>query len=688
MLNAGSFDTAASVAVRAAALPQSAIHGETSAADTAVVHSPLPAGVGPLMRTMFNLPPWVQIAGAVIGVIVALIVLWFLWTRREAILTWLTTRSRGWKIAMVGAGAVVVFIAGGVGFAGFHYMEHDNGFCVSCHVMTTAFSRFQQSEHRKLECHQCHRQNMLANARQLYYWVAERPDKIPPHAKVPTKICSECHMQQEAGDSTWKRVLSTGGHAIHMRNGDPKLKGIECVTCHGAEVHRFTTVAKTCGQANCHDDVKIRLGKMAAQTSLHCTQCHDFGRKAIEGISPDSARIATIPVSENCLSCHQMREKLATFDPAREPHKAVCGTCHDPHKQTDPKESWKTCTNGGCHSKPDTLTPFHRGIAATTLAQCGTCHKAHTWRVQGGQCQACHKGAFGRHPVESAEADARGKARPDSAAGKAAAKAAAPTTGPVSALPDDWLGAAGRRPHGPMPDLSDPPAQGTPPAPAVPLQDTTPRAKPTRTAARPEPFVPRGRFPHDRHTSLACHACHSPGEAHGKVTVRAPQDCQACHHSTQQRAVCTTCHTTTETAAPRVATVDARGSVWTGVRTRSLTFEHARHANLQCRSCHGSGTNLGSPKSCTSCHDDHHDASRNCVSCHSAGAAGHPREAVHQGCTAGGCHQDARIAALEPSRNVCLVCHRQQTDHKPGRDCASCHLVSWRGVTASAGAGR
>lgn len=681
------------VSARTAAFVQdTGIHvADTSQVDTAVVKSPMPRGVSTVLRFMFNLPAWFQIAGAVLGVIVGIVVLVLIWRHRQRIVTWVTTRSNGWKVGLGVTAGFVVLLAGAFGFAGFHYMEHDNNFCVSCHVMTPAFTRFQQSQHSKLECHQCHRQSMFANARQLYYWIAERPDKIKAHAPVPTRVCNECHMQQQAGDSTWKRILATGGHAMHLRNDKEKLKNVQCVTCHGAEVHQFKPVDKTCAQSNCHDDVKIKLGKMASQTSMHCAGCHDFGRKTAEGVSPDSARLATIPVADNCFGCHQMREKLADFSPAREPHKAVCGTCHDPHKQEDPKDSWKTCQNSGCHTKPDTLTPFHRGIAAKTLSDCGMCHKAHTWRVQGGQCQSCHKGAFTTHPkMQKLEASipakhgeegaatgtpaAGGTATPAApAAGATAPNDAGVTPAPVGATPtpgggpDDWVSPPGRRPHGPMPDLSEPPAQGTTPAPAV-QRDTA-------------------KFSHERHASLTCHACHRPGEAHGRLVVRTKQDCQSCHHSTAQRTACSTCHAPSEIAATYSTKLQMRATVWQGARDRELPFRHALHEKLECRSCHTGGADLTPKKTCTSCHEQHHQPAANCKSCHTGGAVGHPREATHQSCTGAGCHQDPPIVALEPTRNVCLTCHVKQVDHKPGGDCATCHLVPWHAAARAVSRG-
>ena len=59
----------------------------------------------------------------------------------------------------------------------------------------------------------------------------------------------------------------------------------------------------------------------------------------------------------------------------------------------------------------------------------------------------------------------------------------------------------------------------------------------------------------------------------------------------------------------------------------------------------------------------------------------HPRDRVHQGCDGSGCHEDASVAALPAARNVCLACHTKQVDHKPGRDCAPCHLVAWNAAS-------
>ena len=184
-----------------------------------------------------------------------------------------------------------------VGAAGgwtWNYMMHENDFCSSCHVMKTAFSRFRVSEHDKLECHACHQQSIFASTRELYYWVLDRPEKIPPHAPVPNTVCGTCHQQSQA-DSTWKRISATAGHRVHFKSDSSALKDLMCVKCHAQDVHAFKAVDLSCGQSGCHEKVEVRLGAMANQSGLHCVTCHEFTRPVSEAISVDSTRKALVP---------------------------------------------------------------------------------------------------------------------------------------------------------------------------------------------------------------------------------------------------------------------------------------------------------------------------------------------------------------------------------------------------------
>ena len=154
--------------------------------DSVVVESPLPGGVATVVRfLMNNVPPWVQIGGIVVGLVVAVAVLWLIVRRRQAIRAWLGSRSRGVAIALASGAAVAAIAVVAMGTATWNYTQHSNEFCTGCHVMAPAFQRFgsAQNKHAELSCHDCHQQSLYASARQVAVWVAERPEKIPAHAK-------------------------------------------------------------------------------------------------------------------------------------------------------------------------------------------------------------------------------------------------------------------------------------------------------------------------------------------------------------------------------------------------------------------------------------------------------------------------------------------------------------------------
>jgi nitrate/TMAO reductase-like tetraheme cytochrome c subunit len=612
------------------------------AVDSAVVVSPLPGGVAAVFRWIFNRPQWLQIGGIVVGVLVAAVVLVYAWRHRRRIVAWVVGRPHGWKVAAATAVGVVALAGVGGGAATWNYVQHDNGFCVSCHVMTPAFSRFQTSEHKKLECHDCHRQSIFASAQELYYWVAERPEKIPPHAKVPTKICSECHIQDDP-DSTWKRISATAGHRLHLESDSSALAKVQCVTCHGVELHRFASVDETCSQSGCHVNIEIKLGKMRDQTSLHCTGCHAFARDVSEQIPLDSARRELVPREAECLSCHAMKEKLADFDANRDPHKATCGACHNPHVQESPKAAFESCATSGCHAGADTLTPFHRGITAAQLARCGDCHAAHQWTIEEKTCITCHADVM----------------RDGAPARRAARTAAAPRATDLAPAPDEARGpGAVLRPiawHG----LD---------APSVPVP----------AAVQGTAQAPPADFSHRRHRDVSCTRCHSMARTHGELTVRTPRDCQSCHHDlAKPAAACTACHSTGEIAATRRDAQPMRLTVWREPRTRPLPFDHDQHRSQQCTTCHVQPLTLAVARTCTSCHAQHHEPTRTCTACHVPPKQAHTR-AAHLGCAGSGCHSDQVSPTLAATRSTCLTCHVEMKAHKPGKQCAACHQVSWQ----------
>jgi len=376
--------------------------------DTMTVFHP-PRDITPVERVFrwfFSVPQWVEVSGAVLAAIIGLVALVVLWRQRRSFFEWVRTRHLttplAWKIALgaTAVGVLAAMTAGGTSF--FLYSQNNNQFCLSCHTLhDEVFQRFEQGKHHTvagLRCHDCHDEPLLAEVRQVGFWVMLRPRAVGPHAPVPREVCAKCHIQRNA-DSTWQRIVATAGHSVHVLSDTAAKLHIDCLTCHGVSAHRFVPAAQTCEQSGCHVKAQIRLGKMAGQTMLHCTICHQFTAPVNETNMVALARQPLVPSGSQCLQCHAMQQRLATFVPANDPHEGKCGSCHDPHKQTTPREAVRTCTNAGCHARPDTLTAFHRGLHAGDLANCLSCHVAHTWKVKGTRCLDCHRNILRDSPA-------------------------------------------------------------------------------------------------------------------------------------------------------------------------------------------------------------------------------------------------------------------------------------------------
>jgi hypothetical protein len=618
------FVAAAATTARQAAAQAPLIHDSLAVDSIRFDEAPLPGGAANVFRFLFStVPQWIQITGFIIGILCALVVLWFAWGRRRAWWAWIVSRPTGFKIAL-GAGILAAVTASAAAGAwSWNYMMHENEFCSSCHVMKGAFSRFGVSEHQKLECHSCHRQSIFASSRELYYWVLDRPEKIPPHAPVPNQICAECHAQQNA-DSTWKRISATAGHRVHFNSDSLSLKGLQCVDCHAREIHAFKAVDLSCTTGGCHSTITVKLGGMANQSGLHCITCHDFGTPVSELVAIDSSsRKALVPAREECTSCHAMAAMLSDRELDKDPHKATCGTCHNPHAQEVSTGAYGSCATAGCHSSPDTLTAFHRGLPNHVIDQCGSCHKPHSWKVKGNSCLDCHSNIFrrGAVPIRRQRSPA---ARPERR-----------TSGPSDSEP--WNGE-----H--FIDL---------PTPSV--RDTV--------------------FDHNRHKAVQCTSCHNTSRSHGALTVRSPADCQSCHHAADKRAgECAACHTTAELVGTRRVPSQIRVTGREGIEERDLPFDHPRHRGVACSGCHAPEGDQPVTTTCASCHTNHHRGDATCGSCHVDAKSRHDSRA-HAPC--GTCHTGSGVDKLPATRAVCLSCHMAQADHKPRGDCTSCHLTTW-----------
>lgn len=181
-------------------------------------------------------------------------------------------------------------------------------------------------------------------------------------------------------------------------------------------------------------------------------------------------------------------------------------------------------------------------------------------------------------------------------------------------------------------------------------------------------------FRHGEHRSVTCGDCHRADERHRATRRWTARDCAACHHAEDTMVGCTSCHEHAAFAAPRWTTTSMWLSVWEESRVRSLVFDHWRHAAVGCLDCHRGGMDLP-PQDCAECHVEHHRPEAQCAHCHRAPEpAVHPM-AAHATCTGAGCHAVEVTTRPMLSRQFCLVCHDDQTDHRPGRVCVDCHIM-------------
>lgn len=677
------------------------------------IESPAPEWLGDAMRwALGEVPRLVQLWGGVFAALVGLAIAGLIWWRRRWIRDWWMDRTHAFKWTLGGAvlTAVVFFALAGV--LSWDYMQHDNDFCNSCHIMAESFEKFQTSEHAELQCHDCHQQSVFASARQLYLWVADRPEEIGPHAPVPREVCVQCHVTDDP-DSTWQRISATVGHRVHLEADTSALSDVSCVTCHGVEVHRFAPADQTCGQSGCHEPGKteVVLGEMAGQTGFHCVTCHEFTAPVTEETPLDTARQALVPSLENCRSCHEMENLLVGLDPELDPHDAVCGTCHNPHTQEAPEEASGRCAE--CHAPADTLTPFHRGIETAVLEDCVGCHAAHTFVVEGENCVACHADIVGRIPTAGPRAPRSGGAR--SPSGDRSDAGSSVGTVAWRESPHGRVETRGRNPHeasvaraapagadgGPRrTDVVEPAAGvsfmlastgGRPPGgdPAILRTYATMRLGEAEAVELLQ--QQQARFDHRDHEDLECIDCHTSRQTHGQVSIESRAQCLDCHHT---RPVvdrgCARCHGTSGVVGTRPVTIgiEVRGRT----TQRRVGFDHGDHAGVGCAQCHTRGTTLAVSRDCADCHDSHHTARADCITCHAEPAqAAHTREVHTRGCAGSSCHESARYGAMTEGRNTCLTCHRDQVDHRPGRTCAECHRVTFATATdpaAEAGRGR
>ncbi|HSJ23625.1 MAG TPA: hypothetical protein VK929_03000, partial [Longimicrobiales bacterium] len=492
-------------------------------------------------------------------------------------------------VALAGVAVAVAAVSAVLLYQTYDYVQHDNEFCMSCHLMQDPFDRFAQSEHRGLGCKACHQPTMVVRTQMALTQILENPDAIHTHAEVPNRVCADCHIT--GNPEKWRQIEASAGHRVHMESNDPALRGLQCVQCHSSGIHEFAATDRTCAQSGCHETTEVRLGRMG-QLTIHCASCHDFNAPVAGTVSPDTLALALRPQQEQCMSCHAMRSLMVDF-PEHDVHGGACGACHDPHAQTTPAQAVESCATGGCHSQVDTVTAFHRGLAPGVLTQCTSCHTAHEFTAPT-DCLQCHQDIHQRAPVAASVQLGRPQAdaiRFDHAQHRNVDCMACHDTGRTHGAVAIASFAECRQCH------------HTPPVSAT-CTNCHERSELGRSYRLPQAFRVAGRalgtrqlpFDHGPHATESCNSCHTPGLTQTAANVT----CTSCHEQHHRpEANCLACHETPPSQA------------------------HTAAAHLTCAGsgCHSPAPFQGVPRTrevCLSCHTDlvDHMPNRTCTDCH------------------------------------------------------------------------
>ena len=107
----------------------------------------------------------------------------------------------------------------------YDFIQHDNDFCVSCHLMQDPFDRFQASAHRDMSCKACHQPSPIDRFAMGMRQVLKHPVEITirelaervvalcdsssqlVHRPLPRPYCV-LFASAIASASSWKRVNS------------------------------------------------------------------------------------------------------------------------------------------------------------------------------------------------------------------------------------------------------------------------------------------------------------------------------------------------------------------------------------------------------------------------------------------------------------------------------------------------
>jgi hypothetical protein len=298
--------------------------------------------------------------------------------------------------------ALITFIVAGSGYVAYRFYDFTQNnpkFCVGCHLMQPAFDTWAESEHKDLNCHDCHHLSVPEMNDLLISFVLHRPNQVPErHGKVivSKKYCNQCHTEGKA-----KRINKSLFHAKHVY-----MEQLECTECHGdvkpdkSGLHRFLPTEKFC--TKCHTDKVVHGEGMGG---LACLNCHTDRTQDLK------------PGRKKCLYCHSaddsIRKELVDhgsmdvrfFTPdasvikkatkirytETSPMQFYCYECHKPHTAGKVRPKTTDCLR--CHA--GTPKVGKHKVHLNMDMQCKDCHKPHVWKVTEESakkdCVACHE---------------------------------------------------------------------------------------------------------------------------------------------------------------------------------------------------------------------------------------------------------------------------------------------------------
>jgi hypothetical protein len=295
---------------------------------------------------------------------------------------------------------IILFGSGYVAYRFYDFTQNNPKFCVSCHLMQPAYETWEASEHKALNCHDCHHLTVPEMNQLLVSFVLKRPTAVPErhkdHVIVKQKYCNQCHTEGKAA-----RINRSLFHAKHVY-----MEQLECTLCHGevkadkSGLHHFLPTEKFC--TKCHVDKQVHgkgMGGLAClnchtdrskdliPNRLKCLYCHSNDKSIKKQLKDD----ATIDVRYFAPDAATIKKAQKIVFNKKAPMQFDCNECHHPHDAGKVRPHNEDCLMR-CHTGVPKIGKH--AVHLDMEMQCKDCHKPHSWNVTEASakqdCATCH----------------------------------------------------------------------------------------------------------------------------------------------------------------------------------------------------------------------------------------------------------------------------------------------------------